>query len=60
MLFASLVRAVALLPCNFYNNRMTISDYNAKPVRGDRAIILKLYGGQLLNCTVIGHSEAKS
>ena len=25
-------------------NRMTISDYNTKPVRGDRAIILKLHG----------------
>ena len=31
--------------CALHNNRMTISDYNTKPVRGDRAIIfLKLYG----------------
>ena len=28
----------------FAFNRMTISDYNTKPVCGDRAIILKLYG----------------
>ena len=26
-------------PCDYLFNRMTISDYNAKPVRGDGAII---------------------
>ena len=67
-----------LLLCNYfpnrtlihvitYNNRMTISDYNTKPVRGDRAIYflnctgsleiargsLEIAWGQLLNCMVV-------
>ena len=29
---------------DYQANRMTISDYNTKPVRGDCAIILKLHG----------------
>ena len=29
---------------------MTISDYNTKPIRGDRVIILKLHGFTL-NCS---------
>ena len=36
------------------NNRMTISDYNTKPIRGDRGVILKLHR---FTCNSMGSLE---